>query len=250
MNDKSEMTEQTSSDNIASHSPRSYNFLLRMSKRLGRVATKSFVEVKQFLNQEISMSQTERFIAGMPRIRLQKHPRSEGEGKRIRSEHGSGILGHIGRKDKKRSSEHEGESDSRRNLRKIIEQSHEVLASANTVFPVTLFPDTVFVDRTKVTIIRRDFFWSSDTMSIRIEDVLNVSATLGPLFGSLTIASRVMSTIDHFQINHFWRSDAIHLKHIIQGYVIAQHNKMDITHLPKDELIKTLVEIGHDTNQS
>ena len=249
MNDKSEMTEQTSSDNIASHSPRSYNFLLRMSKRLGRVATKSFVEVKSFLHQEISVSQTERFIAGMPRIRLQKQPAKLG-GERPQTQSDHGILSHIVRKDKKQSRGHEGESDSRKDLRKIIEQSHEILASANTVFPVTLFPDTVFVDRTKVTIIRRDFFWSSDTMSIRIEDVLNVSATLGPLFGSLTIASRVMSTIDHFQINHFWRGDAVHLKHIIQGYVIAQHNKMDITHLPKDELIKTLVEIGHDTNQS
>jgi hypothetical protein len=134
-------------------------------------------------------------------------------------------------------------------LQKIVAQSHEVLMVANTVFPITLFPDTVTVDRTKVTITRRDFFWSSDVMSIRIEDVLNVSASVGPLFGSLTVASRVMSTIDHFQINHFWRNDAIRLKHIIQGYVIAQHNKIDTAHLSRKELIDTIVELGQDSNK-
>ncbi len=121
--------------------------------------------------------------------------------------------------------------------------------AANTVFPLTLFPDTVVVDRTKVTITKRDFFWSSDVMSIRIEDVLNVSAGVGPFFGSLTIASRVMSTTDHFQINHFWRHDAIRLKHIIQGYVIAQHNNIDTAHLTKQELIDTLMELGSDSNK-
>lgn len=258
MDDNTKVTDQLSSDNIASRNPKSYNFLLRMSRRLGRVATKSFVEVKEFLNQEITMSQTERFIAGMPRIRLQKHPddsHDKGGQSSAQEELTSGSTqekGKVeGRKEKQQAAEKgDTEIDPTKDLQKIIEQSHEILASANTVFPITLFPDTVFVDRTKVTIIRRDFFWSSDTMSIRIEDVLNVSATLGPLFGSLTIASRVMSTIDHFQINHFWRSDAIRLKHIIQGYVIAQHNKIDIAHLSKDELVKTLVEIGHDSNQS
>jgi len=65
----------------------------------------------------------------------------------------------------------------------------------------------------------------------------------------LTVASRVMSTIDHFQINHFWRNDAIRLKHIIQGYVIAQHNKIDTAHLSRKELIDTIVELGQDSNK-
>jgi len=57
-----------------------------------------------------------------------------------------------------------------------------------------------------------------------------------------------MSTIDHFQINHFWRNDAIRLKHIIKGYVIAQHNNIDTAHLSKDELTETLLELGIDSN--
>jgi hypothetical protein len=219
---------------------KSYTFLLRLSRKLGTVATKSFVDMRQFLNHEITVSPTDRFRATMPRL----HRGEEGIGR-------SGAVAEAGReatKEKKKKSEAEDTPvDPTENLKKIVKQSHEVLASANTVFPITLFPDTVVVDRTKVTITRRNFFWSSDVMSIRIEDVLNVSASVGPLFGSLTVASRVMSTIDHFQINYFWRNDAIHLKHIIQGYVIAQHNNLDTAHLNKNELVKTLKELGHDS---
>lgn len=133
-------------------------------------------------------------------------------------------------------------------LKLIVKQSKEILASANTVFSITIFPDTVLIDRTKVTIIKRNFFWSEEIISIRIQDVLNVSSFVGPIFGSLTIASRVMSTVDHFQINYFWRNDALHLKHIIQGYVIAQHSKIDTTHLGVDELVGVLNELGRDSN--
>ncbi len=226
---------------------KSYAFLLRLSRKLGTVATKSFVDMRHFLNQEITVSPAERFLANMPKLK-RKVDGEQTKQVSSASEDGSRAKGReegLAQKEKK-AEEGDTEVDPTENLKKIVKQSHEVLASANTVFPVTLFPDTVVVDRTKVTITRRNFFWSSDVMSIRIEDVLNVSASVGPLFGSLTVASRVMSTIDHFQINYFWRNDAIHLKHIIQGYVIAQHNNLDTAHLSKNELVRTLKELGHD----
>lgn len=209
------------SEHAESQSPRTYNFLLQLSRRLGNVAThSSFLhDVRSFLNQEIVLPSSDKILTPFQR-----------------------------NADVEKKQAQQRADDKTKDLRKIVEQSHEVLMSANTVFPVSLFPDTVTVDRTKVTIIKRDFFWSSDVMSIRIEDVLNVSATVGPLFGSLTVASRVMSTIDHFKIDHFWRNDVIRLKHIIQGYVIAQHNKIDTAHLEKRELIETLVELGQDSN--
>ena len=226
---------------IENQNPKSYNFLLRMSKGMGKVATRSIIEMKEFLNQEITITPTERFLAGMPRIKLQKQE--------LTSPQSSSVESRSEGSQSSEQSDADGETqngvDTTEDLNNIIMKSHEVLAEANTVFPVTLFPDTVVVDRTKVTIIKRDFFWSSDTMTFRIEDVLNAEVTVGPIFGSLTIASRVMSTTDHFRIDHFWRKDAIYLKRIIQGYVIAQHNKIDVSHLSKDELIRTLNELGH-----
>lgn len=209
--------------------PGGYGFLLRISRRLGGVATKSSFmhDVRHFMSQPITYdSPAKWWDTGVAMLK------------------GAESVKQTQARQKPKASEEQRHKD----LRKIVSQSHEVLVSANTVFPLSLFPDTVTVDRTKVTITKRDFFWSSDVMSIRIEDVLNVSASVGPLFGSLTVASRVMSTIDHFQINHFWRNDAIRLKHIIQGYVIAQHNNIDTAHLSKNDLIDTLLELGIDSN--
>lgn len=239
MNDE-DRTRQPSTRTRPSTPFRSYNFLLTLSKKLGTVATKSFIEVREFLNNDVSLPSTERFLYAMGK-RKQKGGVAERRIERSGEEGGEASY-----PVEKPIKSEKAKKDSRSRLNKVLEQSHEILAGANTVFPITLFHDTVFVDRTKVTIIKRNFFWSEDVVSIRIEDVLNVAASVGPLFGSLTIASRVMSTVDHFQINYFWRSDAVHLKHIIQGYVIALHNKLDIDHLTKDELINTLQELGHD----
>lgn len=197
---------------------------------MGNIATQSSLlqDVRSFMSSEISLSPSERvFGNAFPKLTVTrpdepapKVPVSIPNSKKAQRE---------------------------KDLQKIVSQSHEVLMSANTVFPLSLFPDTITIDRTKVTITRRDFFWSSDVLSIRIEDVLNVQATVGPLFGSLTVASRVMSTVDHFQIRHLWRGDSLRLKQIIQGYVIAQHNKIDTSHLHKKQLIETLIELGHDS---
>lgn len=213
------------SSNRVPRLPHSFNFFIHLSRKVGMVATRTSVVInfEPFFNRDTVVSRPERrFMSIVPKLVLSRsRDSSESKSK---------------------------QRDKERHLKEIVSQSHEVLITANTVFPITLFPDSVTVDRTKVTITRRDFFWSSDVLSIRIEDVLNVQVSVGPLFGSLTIASRVMSTVDHFQISHLWRGDAIHLKHMIQGYVIAQHNKIDTSHLRRKELIETLVELGQDSN--
>jgi hypothetical protein len=219
MDTMNQLRFQDQPNDVQSRTPRTYNFLLRLSRLLGNVATNSSFlhDIRSIMDHDSIVSQ-HGDLFGLRQATTKETPNTIAV-------------------------------DKAADLKKIVAQSHEILMSANTVFPFTLFPDTVTVDRTKITITRRDFFWSSDVMSIRIEDVLNVAANTGPLFGSLTIASRVMSTVDHFRINLFWRSDAIRLKHMIQGYVIAQHNRIDTAHLDSEELIDTLIELGHDSSK-
>jgi hypothetical protein len=195
-----------------------YDIVVGKSKKLGRLATQAFFEVKQFLQKDIPM----------PSIPLPSIKRT------------------LSAQEK---TEREKELDAIVNLKKTVSQSHEVLAKATSTFPFSFFPDTIIVDRTKVTIVKNDFFFSSSTISIRIEDVLNVSIGLGPIFGTLTISSRVMNSTDHFTIEHFRRADAIHLKHLIQGYMIAQHNNISTAHLSREELIDTLCELGSDSDK-
>lgn len=136
-------------------------------------------------------------------------------------------------------------ADNIEELKKVVAHSHEVIVGAKTTLPI-LFPHEIILDRTKVTIIKRNFFWSSDVIAIRIEDILNVSTSTGPLFGAVTIASRVMSTVDHFKVDYFWRDDATRIEKIIEGYLIARQNGIPTDHLSCKELAATLYEIGPD----
>jgi hypothetical protein len=201
---------------LSSAHPSTYDLLVRQSKKLGGVATTAIHGARDILNREFTLPSAEQFLGNFPHLSQSKKQQELKEAEK---------------------------------LKEVVKRSHEVLGSANTVFPITLFPDTIIVDRTKMSIIKRDFFWTSNTIGFQIEDILNVSCGIGPIFGSLTIASRVMSTIDHFQINYLWRSDAIFLKHLIQGHIIAKNNKLDTDGLSKEEMIETLCELGMDADR-
>ena len=113
-------------------------------------------------------------------------------------------------------------TDAARELTHAINQAHEVLVQATTVFPFTLFPDTVVLDREKLTISHKVFFLTGDVMSIRIKDILNVTVDLGPFFGSVTIHTRFFSNVEKpYIVKYLNRNDALKLKRILQGYIIA-----------------------------
>lgn len=135
---------------------------------------------------------------------------------------------------------------SKKELENAIKGSHQVLVSATTVFPLTLFPDTVTVDRAKLTITHRNFFKQAEVMSIRIEDVLNVTAQVGPMFGSVIITSRIFNVEKPYKVNYFWRDDALKIKRITQGYIIALQKEIDCSSLKTSELSKMLDELGKD----
>ncbi len=197
----------------ASRTP--YQVLIAQSQKLGRLATNAYVTTRTFLLRDVPLVQsdsTDTNAASIPDGLPAATPPDTDE------------------------------------MQSIAERSHEILASARTVLlPVNLFPDSVVVDRTKVTITNRTFFWSAKTVTTRIEDILSVTSNTGPFFGSLTISTRVMNSTDHYEINYFWRRDAGYIKQIIQGYVIAQHNQIMTSHLDKDDLIRTLLELGRDS---
>lgn len=221
MNDEELMQRRNIPNDMPPVRSSPYEMLVRQSKKLGNVATSAFHGMQGIIHKELSALPTRERLLG-----------DIGSRKQVATE------------DQKKAKELE-EAEK---LKRIVKRSHQVLASARTVFPVTLFPDSIIVDRTKISIIKRDFFWTSNVISFQIEDVLNVGCAVGPLFGSLTIASRVMSTVDHFQINYLWRNEAIFMKHLIQGHIIAKNNKLETDKLTKKEMVETLCELGIDSN--
>lgn len=138
--------------------------------------------------------------------------------------------------------------ESKKELQEAIAGSNEVLATATSVMP--LFPDTLTVDRAKLTITKRTFFRSANIMSMRIEDVLNTDCTLGLLFGHVKITSRVLNDEQSSTVGPFWRNDAARLKRITQGYVIALQRNIDCSALETKELADMLDKLGMDEHPS
>jgi hypothetical protein len=132
-------------------------------------------------------------------------------------------------------------------LAQAIGSAHEVLATATTVFPFTLFPDTITIDRTKLTVAHRSFFSVAEVMSINVEDVLNVTANVGPFFGSLRITTRFFDPGKPYEVNWLRRADAIKLKRVLQGYILAIQRRIDCSALATKELTRLLDELGQGT---
>jgi len=131
-------------------------------------------------------------------------------------------------------------------LQEAIQESYEILVTATTVFPFTIFRDTLTIDRAKLTITQKAFFKMGEVMSIRMEDILNVTATVGPFLGSVKIVTRVLNNEKPFEVHNFWREDALRIKRIAQGYVIALQKEIDTTQLKTPELVAMLDELGKD----
>jgi hypothetical protein len=125
-----------------------------------------------------------------------------------------------------------------------IGNSNDVLVRAETVFPFTLFPTTVAVDRTKISITERDFFKAGEVLSIRIEDLLNITTHVGPFLGSIKISTRFFNPEKPYVVDKLKRADALKIKRIVQGYLIARQENIDCSSLPTKELSIMLDEMG------
>ena len=137
-------------------------------------------------------------------------------------------------------------SESKQELEQAIIGSNQVLSQASTV--LVPFPDTMSIDRAKITITKRSFFRTAEVMSTRIEDVLNVTCSVGLFLGTITLISRVMNSDQTITVGHFWRHDAQRLKWIGQGYVIALQRNIDCSALPTNELASMLEKLGADNH--
>jgi hypothetical protein len=121
--------------------------------------------------------------------------------------------------------------------------AHDILFTASTVFPFVLFPDTISMDRQQLTIVHRSFFSTANTISVRIEDVLNLESNVGPFFGSIHIFSKFF-TNDIKSVSFLSRSNTLKIQRLVQGYMIAHHRKIDCSTVEKNQLIVLLNDLG------
>jgi hypothetical protein len=129
-------------------------------------------------------------------------------------------------------------------IRQAVGNADEVLVRATTVFPFTLFPDTVTLDRAQFSVTRRDIFKSGEAFSIRIEDILSITADVNIFFGTIKLATRFFDPHKPYTIKFLKRADALKLKRVTQGYLLARQREIDCNSLSTSELAKMLDELG------
>ena len=127
----------------------------------------------------------------------------------------------------------------------LLGGSDENLLSIHTVFPFVLIADTLKIDRQKLTVVHKAFFGASQTASIRLKDLRNVQADIGPLFGSITLTSQ------HFQNNtqtvkYLRRKDIIEAQRLLQGFMIAHEAQIDTDNIGHVELKSLLNKLGQE----
>lgn len=122
-------------------------------------------------------------------------------------------------------------------------KGHQILLKANTVFPFNFFPDTITIDREKLTIANRFFFRVAKITSVPVRDILSVEADVGPFFGSVHLTSRYFFTNPQ-TITFLWRGDAIKIQRLLQGYIIAHERNIDCSAISKNHLLDLLYDLG------
>jgi len=125
----------------------------------------------------------------------------------------------------------------------VKHSTEDILYEAETVFPFTLFPDTLKLDREKLTLCRRDFFRTAQISSVPLSEIMSVEANVGPFFGSIHFIFRFFNDNEK-TFTFLKRQDAINLQRLVHGFIIAHRKGVDISKVPTKELRDTLVQIG------
>ncbi|HVX57450.1 MAG TPA: hypothetical protein VHA37_06995 [Candidatus Saccharimonadales bacterium] len=131
-------------------------------------------------------------------------------------------------------------------VKEEVGKSQEVLVTAKTVFPFSMFPDTVSVDRTNLTIAHRIFYRVASIITIKIEDIHNIKPNVGPLFGSLVLTTTFVDPDSPYRVNYLRRADALKVTRIVRGYKTALQRKIDTSGLEKKELVELLDNLARD----
>lgn len=134
-------------------------------------------------------------------------------------------------------------SETRNESGRITSRRPELLADVQSAFPFTLFPDSINIDRRKITVIHRAFLNKSRVVSVPLADIHRVELSTGPLLGSLKIMAKFFDD-KPVTVNFLKKSDAFLVKRLIDGFIIAIERNIDCSSMPKGELIAMLKGLG------
>lgn len=134
--------------------------------------------------------------------------------------------------------------EDKQTISNLIKKSNRRIISISSLFPWTLFPNTIEVEESRVTFIFRQL-WASQSHSVNIKDISNVFIQASPFFATLQIVSRTFVEND-ITIGHLETGKAHRVQMIIEGLrTFAEHN-IDTSNYEVNELIAKIEEFHTD----
>lgn len=138
---------------------------------------------------------------------------------------------------------HAGKAEKNRQaVEDMVNNSNRILLRVFSVFPLDLFPSSIIVEETRLTIIHRQLF-SSQAYSVDIKNISNVFIDTGILFSQLTIVSDTFVE-NQVVIDKLWKKEAIFIRRIVEGLRMFVDKDIDTTGYKTEELIDKLRELS------
>ena len=128
----------------------------------------------------------------------------------------------------------------------LVDRSKNVLFRLQSAIPLDPFPDVIEIDVSQVHITFYNFFKSKRLHSIALKDISNVFVETTYMFGNLKIVDRNFVE-NEISIPYLKRDEAIKAKKIIQGLMISDREKIDLSQVHDNDLAKKLEELGSPT---
>lgn len=143
-------------------------------------------------------------------------------------------------KDEQTKNEAVKKEEDKQTMSDLIKKSNRRIISISSLFPWTLFPNTIEVEESRVTFIFRQFL-ASQTHSVNIKDVSSVFIQSSPFFATLQVVSRTFVQND-ITIGYLSAKKAQQVKMIIEGLrTFAEHN-IETSNYEINELIAKIEE--------
>lgn len=124
----------------------------------------------------------------------------------------------------------------------LVKKSNRILAVIRSHrFPIDLFPDTLQVEDTRVTVVTRRFFFTSEVYSVDIKNISNVVINTAPLFAEIVIISNTFAQ-NEIKIRYVWKEQAFEIRQIIEGLRAFDKEGVDTLSFSKQELMNKLLQ--------
>lgn len=145
-----------------------------------------------------------------------------------------------------RSSDESEPGEVHEKLIEMTEKAHDVLFTADTFWLFTMVPDTITLDREKLTVVDRYFYKVAKVTTVPISSMISADVSVGPFFGSVHMTSKYFIDNSH-TVKFLWRKDAEEIHRLLQGFIIAHEKKIDVSNIEKEDLKTLLHDLGHGT---